>query len=55
MPTEVKDVFPWIWYVGHTDQAVAEIVGSDIRSIQHRWRAARKYLTDNVDEFLLLG
>lgn len=49
MPSALKEVFQLVWYVGHSKKEVAEIVGSDIRTVQRRWRAAREYLTDNMN------
>jgi len=54
MPADMKEVFQLIWYLGHSKREVAEIIGTDLRTIQRRWRAAREYLTDRVDHVALL-
>ena len=53
LPEDLKEVFQLRWYRGLKNNAVADILGCDIRTAQRKWRQAREALSRMSDSNLL--
>jgi RNA polymerase sigma factor (sigma-70 family) len=47
LPEDDRIVFDLLWYTGLTQQAAADLLHVDLRTIQRRWRSARLSLSDS--------
>lgn len=52
LPDPQREVFDLIWYHGMTQQEVANVQGTCIRTVKKRWHAARLAIFDALDGIL---
>ena len=42
LPTEQREVFQLVWYLGADQQSIANLLGCSVRTVKSRWREARE-------------
>ena len=50
LPEDQREVFSLIWYLGLEQQAVADALGTSLRTVSRRWQEARHAVRAGLDE-----
>jgi len=50
LPEDQREVFSLIWYLGLEQQAVADALGTSLRTVSRRWQEARQAVRAAVDQ-----
>jgi RNA polymerase sigma factor (sigma-70 family) len=50
LPDDQREVFSLIWYLGLEQQAVADALGTSLRTVSRRWQEARQAVRAAVDQ-----
>ena len=49
LPTEQREVFQCVWYLGADQKTAARLIGCSVRTIKSRWRNARESIRAALD------